>query len=136
MLTRQTYQDHLYYITVQDNYAYLAESKRVEGKPRQRIITYLASIPVWATQDHYSSEYKAFWYKAHCSLLLAQVSRGAYENTLDELGKRVLRPDINSFITILRERHELHPRWKKEHEAISKIWEKGTNYYLECLVEY
>lgn len=56
-------------------YAYLAKSQRVEGKLRQKVL-YLASIPARCAAAPDDPEWRMFWYKAHCALLLAEVGLG------------------------------------------------------------
>lgn len=99
-------------------YAYLAKSHGIQGKPRQQIITYLASIPVHCAQRPLDADWKAFWYKAHCSLLLAHVDYHIYQDVMALLGQRVARPANNEELArLVAEEFQVHPSWHKDCEV-------------------
>lgn len=85
-------------------YAYLAESKRISGKPRQKVITYLASIEQeedgkWIRRD-------TFWYDVLCALMLADLHPDVCHSTLSGVGKRVPKPSYDEWCVF----------WTKEHK--------------------
>lgn len=69
--------------------AYLVQSKRIEGKPRQRT-QYLACIQDW--QIEMISHRANFWQKALTSLQCAQISSEQRQVLEANLAKRVPRP--------------------------------------------
>jgi len=95
-------------------YAYLAESKRINGKPRQKVITYLASIEQgedgrWIKRD-------TFWYSILCSMMHAGLHPKVCRDTLSLLGKRVSKPSYDEWDVLW---HKEHDSWRKNHR-----WEK------------
>jgi hypothetical protein len=112
-------------------YAYLAKSHRIQGKPRQQIITYLASIPACRMQRPLDADWKSFWYKAHCALLLAHVDYHTYQEVMALLGQRVARPANNEELArLVAEEFQVHPSWHKDYQAVCQVIERSA-YYLE-----
>lgn len=78
--------------------ASLVESVRVDGKPRQRTIGYLASIREWYLDPgnpHHNSHCSYFWRKADASiaaLALSDEERVRIEAALEDV---VPRPDLD-----------------------------------------
>lgn len=116
-----------HHMPVHRMYAYLAESRRVEGKPRQRVVVYLGSIPA-ATMQENSAEWRAFWYKVNCSLLLAQVDYRMYRNALQGVGERVMRPSDDNLIRIVADAFECHPQWHKDYEKLCRVIGRTDDY--------
>lgn len=97
-------------------YAYLAESKRVDGKPRQKVIAYLASIEQRARDSEWI-RVDTFWYEVTRSLCLTGVGPGEYSQTMHAVGKRVPLPTYQSWCaSIVRE----HEDWIKQHSHLTE----------------
>ncbi len=111
-------------------YAYLAESSRVEGKPRQKIITYLASIPAIYTQESSGDEWCSFWYYAVASLCRAGVDHHAFFDALRGMESRVQRPSYRKLMDIIYEESKCHPKWYKNYEATMRTLNR-VDYYAQ-----
>ncbi len=111
-------------------YAYLAESKRIEGKPRQAVM-YLGSIPARAMQGEDAEEWRLFWYKVNCSLCLAYVDFRTYQHAIRGIGTRVTRPSDEELLRIMHEGLELHPTWYKNYKAVRNAVIDRMNFHLQ-----
>lgn len=118
--------------------AYLAQSVRIEGKPRQKIVAYLGSIGEWALSG--GADWSAFWYKAHCALCLAQVDRKTYQEAMSLLAKRVKRPTQEELVKILQSELEVaewrmerklqeQTNWIRKRSDLNKIGSLSQNYF-------
>ena len=104
-------------------YAYLAKSVRVEGKPRQKVIRYLASIPAECMQDDSDAPWRAFWFKVYYELALVRISWRGKQNVCSAIGRRVHEPTEEELVKIVFEEWQSYPRWKKDYTAISRALE-------------
>jgi hypothetical protein len=116
-------------------YAYLAESKRINGKPRQKIITYLSSIDQDTDGDWI--ERSTFWYHIHRSLCLAAVTPGEYSKAMRKVGERIPLPTYQQWSQWLPNEHQ---QWINQHSHLEKkvlqtmtAVEKYTEAYSEML---
>lgn len=92
-------------------YAYLTESKRINGKPRQKVITYLASIE--QEEDGEWIQTDTFWYDVLCSLLLTGLHPNVCRSTLSGVGKRVPKPSYDEWGVFWTKEHN---SWLKDHK--------------------
>jgi hypothetical protein len=104
-------------------YAYLAKSVRVEGKPRQKIIVYLGSLPAICAQDCTSDEWRAFWFKVYCALALKHAAWQVNRDVLGEIGQRVQSPSDEDLRRIVAEEWACYPQWKKDYPGIRRALE-------------
>jgi len=72
--------------------AFLSESKRIDGKPRRRVVAGLGRIET--TRVDCAPDQAVFWYQAERGLTEAGVSEEDRERFVDELVNRVPRPDF------------------------------------------
>lgn len=105
-------------------FAYLAKSARVEGKPKQQIMAYLGSIPVGCAHEEESEEWRTFWFKVVCTLALKRTSQETFRDACFELAKRVTRPDHDALMTLVGDKFQWYPRWKKDYQPIYEalVW--------------
>src|SRR5207302_7514582 len=113
-------------------YAYLAESKRINGKPRQKVITYLASIEQ-REGDNKWIRVNTFWYDVTRSLCLAGVSPGDYACTMCDVGKRIPLPTYEQWCSsIIRE----HEDWLKQHSHLAEKVHKTKEAFIRFFDTY
>lgn len=115
-------------------HAYLAESKRINGKPRQKIITFLASIDKdesgkWLHAD-------TFWFNATRSLCIAsEIDPYDCSWLLKKVGERVPLPTYQQWNSLIPNEYQ---SWMKQHSHLTRKvqeTEKAFGRRFECWQE-
>lgn len=93
--------------------AQIVESCRVDGKPRQRIVAHLGSIPEHLVDDTITRVF--FWELLYRRLARAQLPKEQRQTVIDKLSERVKPPSTEEREKVMRDR--VHP-----HETRYWIW--------------
>ena len=97
-------------------YAYLAESKRINGKPRQKVITYLAAIE--QDRDGEWIHADTFWFNVTRSLCVAtDVAPSDCSWAMDKVGERVPLPTYRQWSALIPDGYG---EWMKQHSHLTK----------------